>query len=251
MIVYEYPFSERIRTYLRVERLLERLLDLQHRDSANDHHFALQTLFELMDITSRADVRGDLLKDLDKQKSNLVAYKDNPNIDSSMLKDLLAQIETCHKQLSATPGKPGQSLNDSEWLMTLRGRMGIPAGTCEFDLPGYHDWLHSSVQQRQTQLTGWSSAFIPVYKALQLILRLLRDNSSPKTVSAPGGSFQQQLSQGRSFHLLRIEVPTNSGLIPEISGNRMLIAVRFMSADEQRRLQPVKDDVNFVISLCS
>jgi cell division protein ZapD len=168
-----------------------------------------------------------------------------------MLKDLLAQIETCHKQLSATPGKPGQSLNDSEWLMTLRGRMGIPAGTCEFDLPGYHDWLHSSVQQRQTQLTGWSSAFMPVYKALQLILRLLRDNSSPKTVSAPGGSFQQQLSQGRSFHLLRIEVPTNSGLIPEISGNRMLIAVRFMSADEQRRLQPVKDDVNFVISLCS
>ena len=251
MIVYEYPFSERIRTYLRVERLLDRLFELQARDTASDHHFALQTLFELMDITSRADVRGDLIKDLDKQKSNLGAYKDNPNIDHGMLNGLLGQLDSCSQDLSAIPGKPGQQLNDSEWLMALRGRMGIPAGTCEFDLPGYHDWLHTPVAKRQANLQEWTNGFVALHNALRFILRLLRDNSTPKTVTAPGGNYQQTLSQGRSFHLLRIEVPDTSGLIPEISGNRLLIAVRFMKADAQRRLQPIKDDVSFVISLSS
>ena len=251
MIVYEYPFSERIRTYLRVERLLDRLLELQDKDGTTDHHFALQTMFELMDITSRADVRGDLLKDLDKQKATLGAYQDNPNIDQGMLKSLLGQINTCHQQLSAMPGKPGQALNDSEWLVALRGRMGIPAGTCEFDLPGYHDWLHMATHKRQSQLHEWSASFMPLQKAMQLILQLLRDNSTPKTVTAPAGSYQQTLSQGRSFHLMRIELPLSSHLIPEISGNRLLIAVWFMKADELRRLHPVKEDVNFVISLCS
>jgi cell division protein ZapD len=251
VIVYEYPFSERIRTYLRVERLLDRLFELQAKDTATDHHFALQTLFELMDITSRADVRGDLLKDLDKQKSSLAAYKDNPNIDHHMLDGLLSQLDACHQGLSAIVGKPGQYLNESEWLTALRGRMGIPAGTCEFDLPGYHDWLHAPVAKRQAQLVDWSNGFVALRNALTLILRLLRDNSTPKTVTAPAGNYQQTLSQGRSFHLLRIEVPEASGLIPEISGNRLLIAVRFMKADEQRRLQPLKDDVSFVISLSS
>ena len=45
MILYEYPFNERVRTYLRLEQLFRRLLELMGRESALDHHFALATMF--------------------------------------------------------------------------------------------------------------------------------------------------------------------------------------------------------------
>ena len=50
MITYEYPINEKMRTCLRVERLIDRLTALQAGTSEHDHHFALQTLFELMDM---------------------------------------------------------------------------------------------------------------------------------------------------------------------------------------------------------
>ena len=65
MILYEYPFNESIRTMLRLEHLFDRLGQLIERDTPVDHHYALATIFEVMDVASRADLKSDLLKDLD------------------------------------------------------------------------------------------------------------------------------------------------------------------------------------------
>ena len=53
MILYEYPFNERIRTYLRLEHLFRRLAEMVSRDTAVDHHYALSTIFEVMDVRPR------------------------------------------------------------------------------------------------------------------------------------------------------------------------------------------------------
>ena len=52
MILYEYPFNERIRTYLRLEHLFRRLGELIPRSHPLDHHYALSTIFEVMDVDS-------------------------------------------------------------------------------------------------------------------------------------------------------------------------------------------------------
>ena len=62
MILYEYPFNESIRTQLRLERLFVRWALLNQRDHPVDHHFALATLFEIMDVAGQVDVRADLLR---------------------------------------------------------------------------------------------------------------------------------------------------------------------------------------------
>jgi cell division protein ZapD len=82
VILYEYPFNERIRTYLRLEQLFRRLGELELRDAALDHHFALATIFEIMDVAARADLKSDVLKDLEKQKSALNSYRGNPRFPS-------------------------------------------------------------------------------------------------------------------------------------------------------------------------
>ena len=72
VILYEHPFNERIRTYLRLEHLLHRLDQLVKRESPIDHHYALATIFEIMDVGARADLKTDVLKDLEKQKQMLL-----------------------------------------------------------------------------------------------------------------------------------------------------------------------------------
>ena len=85
MILYEHPLQERIRTFLRLEHLFLRLHQLVTRVDPLDHHFALVTLFEIMDVAARADLKSDLLKDLDKQKHTLDSYRGNPAIAEAVL----------------------------------------------------------------------------------------------------------------------------------------------------------------------
>ena len=57
MILYEYPFNERIRTYLRLEHLFSQLGELVGRSSSTDHHFAILTIFEIMEVAGRAELK--------------------------------------------------------------------------------------------------------------------------------------------------------------------------------------------------
>ncbi|WP_298599629.1 cell division protein ZapD, partial [uncultured Limnohabitans sp.] len=69
MVLYEYPFNESIRTMLRLEHLFDRLGQLMARETPLDHHFALVTIFEIMDVAARADLKSDLLKELERHKA--------------------------------------------------------------------------------------------------------------------------------------------------------------------------------------
>ena len=151
MILYEYPFNERIRTYLRLENLFLRLAELVKRESPIDHHHALATIFEIMDVGARADLKTDVLKDIEKQKHVLNAYRGNPAISERVLDDIMTQLDSCFTGLNALSGKVGQSLTENDWLMSIRSRIGIPGGTCEFDLPAYHAWQQGQAGARRAK----------------------------------------------------------------------------------------------------
>lgn len=251
MIIYEYPFSERIRTYLRLEHLLRRLGELIERDSALDHHFALASIFQIMEVCDRADLKSDVLKDLEKHKHALQAYLDNPAISQTTLLRVLQQLDTSFEQLNQQAGKAGHALTDNDWLMSVRNRILIPGGTCEFDLPAYHAWQHRAPSQRRADLQRWAATLSPLATAVFLLLKLLRDSGSAQKVYASEGQFQQNLPQGRTFQLLRLALDPASGLIPEISGNRLLVSIRLMQQTEDDRLQPSQQDASFELTLCA
>lgn len=250
MILYEYPFNERIRTYLRLEHLFLTLSTLMGRSDAVDHHFALTTIFEVMDVGARADLKSDVLKDLERQKQTLNSYRGNPAIAEATLDRVVEQIERCYRALSNLQGKAGQTLTENDWLMSIRSRVGIPGGTCEFDLPAYFAWQHRNAASRQTDLQRWAAALAPLAESIHLLLKLLRDSGSPQKVLAGGGQFQQNLPQGRSFQLLRLVLAQDLQLIPEISGNRLLVAIRFMRHASDDHLHPTTQDAAFELTLC-
>jgi cell division protein ZapD len=251
VILYEYPFNERIRTYLRLEQLFVRLTTLASRDQALDHHFAITTLFEIMDVGARADLKSDVLKDLDKQKHAMDVYRGNPAIAEDVLNEVILQLEQCFQALSGLPGKAGQTLTENDWLMSIRSRIGIPGGTCEFDLPAYYAWQHQPNDDRKMDIVMWSKTFTPLANSIQLLLKLLRDSGVPQKVVASNGQFQQNLPQGRTFQLLRLALDPTLGIIPEISGNRLMVSIRLMRQGEDQRLHPCQENASFEVALCS
>ncbi|MEO8858092.1 MAG: cell division protein ZapD [Burkholderiaceae bacterium] len=251
MILYEYPFNERIRTYLRLEHLFRRLVELVAREHALDHHYALSTIFEVMDVAARADLKSDLLKDLEKQKQLLNGFRGNPVISERALDNIIGQLDHCFSGLASVPGKAGNALTENDWLMSIRSRVGIPGGTCEFDLPAYFAWQHQPAELRRAGLHRWSATLAPLAESVNLLLRLLREAGVPQKVMGSGGQFQQNLPQGRTFQLLRLSIDPGLGLIPEISGNRLMVSIRFMRQEEDDRLHPAGQDCAFELTLCS
>lgn len=251
MILYEYPFNERLRTYLRLEQLFRRLGELIPRQHPLDHHFALVTIFEIMDVAARADLKSDVLKDIEKHKHQLDSYRGNPSISEAALDAVVAQLDHCFTALNQQTGKSGHALTENDWLMSIRSRMGIPGGTCGFDLPAYYAWQHKDVSVRQHALEQWASTLAPLAESIYVLLKLLRDTGVPQKVAAERGQFQQNLPQGRTFQLLRLRIDPALDLIPEISGNRLIVSVRLMRQEPDGRLNSSTDDAAFELTLCA
>lgn len=251
MVLYEYPFNESIRTMLRLEHLFDRLGQLMARETPLDHHFALVTIFEIMDVASRADLKSDLLKDLERHKAQLNSYRGNPAIAESVLDEVIARIDHAFSGLNQLQGKAGVTLTTNEWLMSIRSRISIPGGTCEFDLPAYYTWQQFLPVRRRKDLLSWAQTLMPFAEALQVLLSLLRDSGAPHKVAASNGQFQQSLGAGRVYQLLRMRLDPSLGLIPEISGHRLMISIRLMRQDEDGRLKLSTQDVGFELTLCA
>ena len=251
LILYEHPFNEGIRTMLRLEHLFDRLGELMARESALDHHFALATIFEIMDVASRADLKSDLLKELERHRTQLQAYRGNPHISEQALDAVVGRIDHAFDGLNALPGKAGQALTGNDWLMSIRSRICIPGGTCEFDLPAYYAWQQHPAAKRRVDLTSWTATLTPLAEALQVLLGLLRDSGTPQRMHAAGGQYQQRLPEGKTYHLLRLRMDDSTGLVPEISGHRLLVSVRMMRPDADGRLKPAAEDADFELTLCS
>lgn len=249
--LYEFPFNEGTRTLLRLEQLFERLGVLISREAALDHHFALLTLFEIIDVAARADLKTDLLKELDRHRSRLESFRGNPQIDEAPLMEALERIQSVYDPLHAMPGRAGQALTTNEWLMAVRSRIAIPGGTCSFDLPAYWAWQQGPAQARRMDLERWTRSLAPLARALWVLLALLRDGARAQRVAAPGGVFQQRLPEGRAYQLLRLSLPDSETCVPEISGHRLMVSVRLMRWDAEGRLKPSTDDSQFDLALCA
>ena len=251
MVLYEYPLNESIRTLLRLEYLFDRLGRTMVREEALDHHFALATIFEIMDVASRADLKSDLLRDLEQQRTRLNGFRGNPSISEAALDEVVQRIDAAFTALNSVPGKAGHALTSNEWLMSIRSRINIPGGTCEFDLPAYHAWQQRDSARRRADLMQWTSTLMPLAQALSVLLGLLRDAGAPHMVVAAGGQFQQSLAPGRTYQLLRVRLDGADEIVPEISGHRLMVSIRLMRQDAEGRLKPHSADTALELTLCS
>jgi cell division protein ZapD len=251
VIRYEHPLNERIRTLMRLEDLYHRAQFFAARAEAPDHHAALQALFEITDVAARADLKTDILQELERQKQLLAPLRNNPAIETRVLEPLLAEIDKASGALLGQTGKAGAHLRENEWLMTIKQRTAIPGGVCEFDLPAYHYWLNADSGARQNDLRAWIAPFLPIHDGLAIILRLLRDNGRASRQIAYRGVFQLMLTTSKVAQLLRLSVAHDLPCVPEISANKYALNIRFVEANYTAKTTLYNHDVPFDLTFCS
>ncbi len=250
MISYDFPLNERVRTLLRLEDLYSKISRFTEKSSTDDHHAALAALFEILEVAGRADLKSELLQELERQKRQLAALHNNPDILEEALEQVLGQIESASNKLLALNSKIGQHLRENEWLMGIKQRACIPGGTCEFDLPSYHYWLHQDATLRRNYLKTWLAPMLPISDALDIVLKLLRESGKTHRFVARQGSFQQ-MQGGRVAQLLRLNLDSSLPCIPEVSANKYVLNIRFVAANYAAKSILYDQDVAFELTFCS
>lgn len=250
VITYEYPLNERIRTLLRLEDLFDRVQHFAQGSSHYEHHTALIVLFEILEVAGRADLKVDLVQELERQRQILHSFRDNPDISAEALSGALYEIENASTALLAMAGKVGHYLRESEWLMAIRSRTHIPGGVCEFDLPSYHYWLNRDNALRQHDINNWLAPILPILDGLTIVLRLLRASGRPDAHTARTGAFQMMMG-GRTAQMVRVRLARQEVAVPEISANKYAFNIRFMTHDVTARPKQAEQNIPFELTFCN
>jgi cell division protein ZapD len=250
VISYEFPLNEKVRTWLRLEDLFARMNYFLAGKLSLEHHAALTTLFEIHEVASRPDLKSELLQELERQKRSLASLHNNPAISEQALDSILGEMEQASSALLAMTGKVGTILRENEWLMGIKQRASMPGGTCQFDLPSYHYWQKQPVSLRRDNLQEWLAPLLPISAAINILLRLLRENGRKLSFTAHKGTFQQ-MQGGRAAQLLCVSLHPDLACIPELSANKYAINIRFIVANYEAKSSLFVQDVPFDLTFCT
>lgn len=252
VVLYEYPVSEKIRSFLRLEYLFQRLSFFhQHfAISPESDESLLGALFDVMDVCERGDVRSALLQELDKQKNTLQEFRNYPEINLSAIDTALIELTHVSRELHDT-GKVGRAVRESEWLSKIKSRYVVPGGLSSTEFPAYRGWLMGSQERRQEVVNQWVASFKPLSEAIDQLLHFIRASREPEYVTtAENGVYERSLA-GQPFQLIRVWVPESNGVYPEISANKYVAFVRLYQLSQQLEAQLVTKPIGFKIAFCN
>jgi len=251
-LVFEQPLNERMRTFLRIDFLYNQALYHNEMGSPWGSRAAVASLIDILAITTRGDVRSDVLKELESQLTTLNEFQANPGVDSGRLKSLVANLGALRTELLKAGSAYLQPVRDSEFLSAIKHRTAIPGGTCEFDLPDYYFWLSQPDETRMKTFSEWLGLLRPLCDAIAEVLWLTRQNGRTRNEIAKGGTFTITFDRDNPLQLLRISIPSATGLYPEISGSHHRCSVRFLRWNGlAARPSQAEADVPFVLSCCA
>jgi cell division protein ZapD len=245
-ILYEHPLNERIRNYLKLEQLFVQAHHCANKEIQANHQLFFTALFGIIDTLERNDVKGDLIKGLEKLQQNLVIWSQAPNIDSSALDIHLHETVGLICQLKAN-NQPLSQLKENKLLTSLKQRFAIQGGNSSFDLPQLQFWLHQPIEKITTQVKHWLSLLDYISNSLLLVLKFIRQRAEFKWIETESGFYQDS---GEGLTLLRIKVPVSAQYFPTISGNKFRFSIRFMSPCEKSGRRYSNQATRFQLACC-
>jgi cell division protein ZapD len=251
-VVYEQPLNERMRTFLRLEFLYTQATYHSELPNAWSSRSAVASLLEILAITARGDSRSEVLKELERHVNVLKEYQTKTGVDPGRLKSLMSNLLKLRSDLSTVGGNYMGPLRDSEFLSAIKHRSAIPGGTCDFDLPDYTYWLNRPAEVRAAEFNSWLALIRPLCDSIAELLWLTRQNAKRKSEVAVGGIFQLQFDRENPCQLVRVTLPPEMDLFPEISGSQHRCTIRFLNwLNATSRPMHVETDVPFLLTCCA
>jgi len=245
-ILFEHPLNERVRNYLKLEQLFKHLSISASGNIASSHITYFTALFSVIDTLERNDIRGDLIKELEKLERHLVVWSQAPDIDTSLLEKNLKQTVALLCELKKTK-QQWLTYRDIKFLTGLKQRFAMQGGTCAFDLPQLHFWLNQDNTQLENEMKEWITLFSAISHSLYLILKFIRLRSEFITIKTDNGFYQDN---GESLLLLRIKTPEGADFYPTVSGNKFRYSIRFVVPCNDMGRRYLNQATDFELARC-
>jgi len=250
-ITFEHPLNERTRTLLRLEHLYQQADYHINRESIWDSRATIEAITSMSTMFSRADLKGELMKELERNRTKLTKLSKTPGIDNEQLSSIQTRLQKISKALKTNKGQLGEEIRGNIFLRTIIQRNSIPGGNCAFDLPIYHHWLKQPLESRRNQLQYWLDSTATIKLAIDFLLYLIRSSSNKESFQAKSGFFQHTLDLNQpNVQLLQIHLSPESPVFPEISGSKHRFTIRFMESINLAKSNQTRHDVDFDLTSC-
>ena len=244
--LYEHPLNERIRNYLKLEQLFSQANFCLQGQLKASHQVIFSALFAILDIIERTDVRGDLIKELEKLEQNMLLWSKSPNIDNSILQANLSITLALLTQLKRSDPS-WQQLKNDKFLASIKQRFALQGATSSFDLPQLKYWLSRSQQVQVDAIEGWLSQLNSISSALDLVLKCIREKAAFQQINCDSGFYQHS---GDGLLLLRIQLPSDAHYYPSVSGNTLRYSIRFMQPCTDNGHSFLNQPITFQLARC-
>lgn len=242
-IIFEHPLNEKMRTWLRLEFLLNQINKHCHFQE-DDALLFFHALSELLEIIERSDIRSDLIKEIESQKQKLTVWLNVDGVDKELINGLLIKFDSYLTQFNATI-RLGQALKDDRFITSIRQRLMIPGGCCSFDLPFFYLWLKLPVESRAQQVQKWLKHLSLLDESLSSCMQLIRQLGEFKKFIYTNNFFQETNGE---INLIRIRVSLDKKVYPQVSGHMSRYSVRFLPLETCEN--STTDPIEFELACC-
>ena len=251
-IVYEQPFNEHMRIYLRLEHLFKQLHEKIPQPSTIGSRAAMLALLKILTVSDRPDLKPKLTQSIAQQATMLAQLEQFDQVDPTKLKTVLEKLDHSIDYLHRLHGKIGNSLRNNPFLNQIRLHLNHPAGPCDFSTPAYALWLKQSPEKRTHHLQQWASELSDLGSIVQTILQLTRTSASGQKIAAHKGFYHQSLDPGLPYQMVRVSLPTHLNIYPEISTGKHRLTIRFLLLDPDHldQTQQLSDNLLFQLTCC-
>jgi len=251
--IFEQPLNERVRMFLRIEHLINKLTYFKNQNTDIASYHAVLGILEITALVERGDIKKEVMKELDRQQKVLNALVTHENVDKSRLELTLSKLKQAINHIHTMDGKLGEHLKTIDFLLSIKQRAAIPGGSCDFDIPQLRYWLNQSHKERQADIDRWSAPYFQLAEVLDLTLNMIRDSAHAEIVIARNGFFQEVLDTSQPNQMLRIELKSEQEIFPEISAGKHRYTIRFLQPQASTDQLPVqmKQDIEFKLFRCT
>lgn len=236
---------------MRLDLLFDQLTYLSRARNVWDNTNAVNVINDILDFTSRTDIKTEVIKELERQQNTVSDLLDQPGINEKKSLKLLEDYKLLISELHNIKGAIGQSLKQNIILNASKQKSILPGSSGNFDSPLYIQWINQDSVSRTDQLADWISCFEQLKNAIKLSLKTIRNSGDNTELMAEAGFYQDNLDLSRPYQMIRVGIPNSVNYFPEISAGKHRYSIRFLRyRDFSSNPEQVRDDVPFVLCNC-
>ena len=243
--IYEEPVQEKIRKFIKIEFLFNKLFYFKHKENKNDNYIALLALCELYEILSRSDIKSELIREIENQNHYFKKIKEIPEANSEKLSSVLEKQKVLLQLIHGIESNYLEYLENDILFKTIAKNSINPLQPTSVEF-----WLSRDIVLRENQINLWTEPLLFIKKSVDFILEVIRKSGRFEDKLAEKGFFIEKLDPKKNILLIRITLTSDLYYYPQISVGKQRLNIMFMSKDDKNNLISHKEDVTFILTTC-